>query len=156
MRPLTLLAVAAFATTGCVDKIDESRLPADTAHVAPQPAGMTAADLAGTWDLNVMPVDRDSVLVTYKLIATAENAGWKVVFPNRNDTVAVSAVAVDGDSVVTKFGPYSSALRPGVQVVAETVGRVANGRMAGTITARYSVQTADSVVHLRFGGTRAP
>jgi len=156
MRNLALLAVIAVVAAGCAEKEEETALPADTASVAPAPAGLTGADLAGTWETSVRPADKDSVLNTYKLIATSDNDGWKIVFPGRTDTVAVDVQSIVGDSVNFRFGPYSSALRKDVQVVSEVVSRVQNGTMTGNLTAHYAVSTPDSVVQLRIEGTRTP
>jgi hypothetical protein len=153
MRSLPLLVIAVLAT-GCAKTDDEAALPADTAHIAPAPAGLTAADVSGTWRVNVMPADKDSVLNSYTMWATEDLNGWKMLFDGRTDTIAISGVTLAGDSITTRFGPYSSALRPNVQVVTETVGRLQNGKMVGTVLAHYAVTTPDSVLNLRFEGTR--
>lgn len=153
MRYLPLLAVTVLAF-GCAKTDDDAAPPADTAQVAPAPVGIAAADVAGTWRVNVMPADKDSILNSYTLWASDDPNGWKMQFDGRTDTIAVSGVTFAGDSIMTRFGPYSSALRPNIQVVTETVGRLQNGKMVGTILAHYAVTTPDSVLSLRFEGTR--
>lgn len=157
MSRVALLAIAALVVAGCAKKADESDVPADTAQVAPAPpapAPLSLADLKGTWAMTVMPVDKDTVLTSYHLYASDDTAAWKLKFDNRADTIKVNVVALGGDSVAVRFGPYSSALRKNVKVVSESVERLQNGKLVGSITAHYSVTTADSLVHLRSEGTR--
>lgn len=153
MRSLPLLVIAVLAT-GCAKTDDDAALPADTAQVTPAPVGVAAADVSGTWRVNVMPVDKDSVLNSYTMWATEDLNGWKMQFDGRTDTIAISSVSLAGDSITTRFGPYSSALRPNIQVVTETVGRLQGGKLVGTARAHYAVTTPDSVLDLRFEGTR--
>ncbi|MBI2536188.1 MAG: hypothetical protein HYW06_04325 [Gemmatimonadetes bacterium] len=47
-------------------------------------------------------------------------------------------------------------LRPGTQVTTESVMRLVNGQLEGTVVAHYQTAGADSVVRLRQRGTRAP
>jgi hypothetical protein len=118
-------------------------------------AMMVPATVAGRWDVRVMPEMGDSTLVEYELNATDSMDGWTVTFPGR-DPIEVRIVAASGDSVVTEMGPYSSALREGVNVRASSVFRLEGERLVGTTVARYEVTTADSVVRLRSEGMRIP
>src|SRR5688572_20227161 len=124
--PLVLLAVVAV---GCAQQDNEADVAADTTLAAPAPAGITLADASGTWRVQAKPANSDSVVTSYTMWATGDPAGWKMQFDGRTDTIAISDVRVDGDSIMTRFGPYSSALRPNVQVVTETVGRLRDGKM---------------------------
>ena len=122
------------------------------AAAAAAPAAMlTPADVAGTWNVKLMSEAGDSLL-TYELMATATTEGWTITLPNRPPTAAT--VQFTGDSVMLQSGPSESALRPGVQVSTESVARLADGKLVGTVTAHYAVTTADSVVRFRFEGTR--
>lgn len=116
---------------------------------------ISLADVAGTWTMRTMPQDRDTVLVTFDLVAGADTAGWAYHFPQR-EPVAVRVVAVAGDSIVTEAGPYASVLRQGVQVSVHSVLRLQDGKLVGASVARYTQSGADSVIMLRTEGTRAP
>jgi hypothetical protein len=64
-------------------------------------------------------------------------------------------VAVAGDSIVTKAGPFESVLRKGVKVTVQSVNRLQDGKLVGTTIAHYATSGPDSVRNLRFEGTRA-
>jgi hypothetical protein len=155
---LRRVVTAAFAAAAlaCADDTENAEVAADTAALAAPAGGITLADVAGVWQMDIMPADRDTVVGTHQIIASADPAAWKIKFPDRNDTISVHTVVAAGDSIIAMFGPYSSLLRPGVEVNAEVVLRRAGDALAGNITAHYDVPTADSLVHLRARGTRVP
>lgn len=117
-----------------------------------QSAGLRAADLAGTWDMRAYPAGSDSA-VTYQVVATEDLTGWTSQMPER-DPVPVM-VTLAGDSLVAVSEPFASVLRPGVMVTTTTVARLENGRLVGTMVARYEGAGADSVMTGRIEGTRA-
>lgn len=119
----------------------------------PAPAPVSLSALAGTWTVQVMPMNSDSVILTYTLNAT-DTTAWTIKFPDRADLVPVRVVAVAGDSVVTQSGPYPSALRKNVTVTTDGVLRLENGVLMGTNTAHYSAGP-DTVLVLRSRGTRS-
>ncbi len=118
------------------------------------PAPIALADFAGKWNVRVTPEGGDSAVLNFEMVATGDTAGWTFNFPKRSP-VPIRVVAVDGDSVVTEAGPYESVLRKGVQVTTRTVNRLQDGNLVGTTTARYKTSGPDSVLSLRFEGTRA-
>ena len=118
------------------------------------PATLNLADVAGTWNVR-SKVDGSDKEVTYDMVATADESGWSIKFPNR-DPIPVRVVAVEGDSIVSEAGPFESALRKGVQVNTRVVSRLQDGKLVGTTRARYDVTGADTVANLTFDGTRAP
>ena len=119
------------------------------------PAALSLADVAGTWDVRVTPEGGDSTLVTFQMVAGTDQSGWSFNFPKR-EPVPVRVVTVEGDSLVTEAGPFESVLRKGKQVSTRTVNRLENGKLVGTTVATYAGGGPDSVVRLRFEGTRAP
>jgi hypothetical protein len=119
------------------------------------PAALSLADLAGTWNVRSTVEGDESKVVTYDIVATADQSGWSLKFPDR-EPIPVRVVAVEGDSVVTESGPFESQLRKGVQVSTVVVNRLKDGKLVGRTTARYQARGADSVTHLNFEGTRAP
>ena len=154
MRRFTYVALAA-ALAGCGGASDQASTTADSAAMAPAAAPvLNLADVAGNWTVQAMPADRDTVIITYQITATATETGWSIKLPDRPDPIPVHVVPVSGDSVVTHAGPYPSALRPGVTVTTESVSRLQDGMLVGTTTARYSAGP-DSVLVLRTRGTRS-
>ncbi len=133
---------------------DDTDMIEDTTAVAPEPAAITLADVAGTWTVNAVTATGEEV-PQFEMIATAEETGWEFHFPDR-EPVAIRIVEVAGDSIVTEAGPYESILRPGVQVTTHAVYRLDGDRLIGTTEAHYTTAEADSVVMVQSEGTRAP
>lgn len=125
------------------------------AAVVPAPSGIRVADVAGKWNVRVLSQTGDSALLTFVLTATADTTGWTNAFP-KGPTVPVRVVLVSGDSIVTESGPHASQLRKGVQVKTRTVARLHGDTLVGETVAHYATQKADSVLHTRIRGTRAP
>jgi hypothetical protein len=143
---------------GCgkaADKQEEATVGEAPAMEEAPPAALSLADLAGTWNVRSTVEGDESTVVTYDIVATADQSGWSLKFPGR-EPIPVRVVAVEGDSVVTESGPFESQLRKGVQVSTVVVNRLKDGKLVGRTTARYQVSGADSVTHLNFEGTRAP
>lgn len=137
MRPLCISA-AVLATMAAVTACAPADDAADTTAVTMQAASppIVLADLAGTWEGRSMPMGRDTVVVTFELMATGTRDGWTMKLPN--GTVPMRVVVVDGDSLVTEAGPYASALQRNQQVTVRNVSRLRDGMMVGTTHARYS------------------
>lgn len=158
MRTMTSCWIA-FLVMGCGKAAEK---PADTsvgdapaADAAPAPAGISLADVAGTWKIRSTVEGNEKQTVNYDLVATADRTGWTINFPNR-DPIPARVVAVDGDSIVTESGPFESVLRKGVQVNSRVVLRLQDGKLVGTTTARYQVSGPDTLARLTLEGTRAP
>jgi hypothetical protein len=155
MRRLVLLGCAAMLVA--CSKAENKPAADTTAAVAPAPApppAVTMADVAGKWHVKVMTESSDSVILEYDLTADS-TMNWKAMFPKRTKPETMHAM-LSGDSIVTDAGPYSSALRKGQMVTTHAVARLQGGEMVGMTTAHYNTKKADSVVVLRFRGTKTP
>jgi hypothetical protein len=115
--------------------------------------GLTAADLAGRWDMRAVPFSGDTAATTFVLTADAADTEWTLTFPGRPPVR--SRVRIEGDSIVSEAGPYASVRRKDVQVRTYTVMRLEGDSLVGTAVARYTTAGADSVLNLRVSGTRA-
>lgn len=153
MRFFVSLCCAAVVA-GC-SKPDAPPAQDTTAVAAPAPAPISLAEVAGKWTVRTMAENSDSVLVTSELTATADTSGWMTMIPGR-PPIPTRVVEVAGDSITIEFGPFESVLRPGVQVTTRNVVRFRDGKLVGTLIARYPTAGADSVVRLRTEATRAP
>ena len=153
MRFFVSLCCAAVVA-GC-SKPDAPPAQDTTAVAAPAPAPINLAEIAGKWTVRTMAENSDSVLVTSEMTVTADTSGWMTMIPGR-PAMATRVIEVAGDSIVTEFGPFESVLRPGVQVTTRSIMRLRDGRLVGTLIARYPTAGADSVVRLRLEATRAP
>ena len=148
MRRVILLSCTLIAAAcGTREKAAEEQ-PAATPTIA-------LADVAGTWTMHAMNAAGDSTLVTAQMVATATMDGWTYAFAGR-DPVPMRVLAVDGDSIVTEMGPYSSALREGVNVTTRSVLRLQNGELVGSFDAHYATSAPDSLLIGRMHGVRAP
>ncbi|HEY9518744.1 MAG TPA: hypothetical protein VIQ98_05770 [Gemmatimonadales bacterium] len=153
MRFFVSLCCAAVVA-GC-SKPDAPPAADTTAVAAPAPAPISLAEVAGKWTVRTMAENSDSVLVTSEMTATADTSGWVTIVPGR-PPLPTRVIEVAGDSITTEFGPFESVLRPGVQVTTRTVMRMRDGKLVGSLVARYVTTGADSVTRLRLGATRAP
>lgn len=154
MRPIAIVLSAAVLAA-CAKKDAPPAADSSSANRTRPPAEtMDLAKLAGNWDVQLVGATTDSVLLTYKMTATADTTGWSITFPNR-EPVPMRVVAVAGDSAVVEAGPYESALRPGVQVSTTTTLRLRGDRLMGHTAAHYAIGGADSVVQLRSRGRKA-
>ena len=149
MRSVAIACCAALLI-GCKKPANPPPPPASQTAMAP--AAVSLSSFAGTWRVRGLNERGDSI-VGYQLIATADTAGWKLVFPNRAP-VAARVVAVAGDSVVIEAGPYQSVLRKGIQVRTRGVVHLQGGKLVGTTVAHYATTKADSVLNIRTEGTR--
>lgn len=151
------LALACVLSAACAQEADEaedSAVTEDTLAVAPEPAGISLADVAGTWVVDARTETGEAV-PQFELIATADPSGWELRFPDR-EPIQMRVLEVAGDSIVTESGPYESILRPGVQVSTHAVYRIEGDRLVSTTVARYQTSGADSVAIVHGEGTRAP
>jgi len=124
--------------------------PAATAPAAATPAPM---NVAGTWTVKVMPQAKDTVLLSYKLVATNDKTGWMLMLPNRKPMEG-RVTSMDNDSIVIENGPYESVLRKNVQVWTHSSMHMEGDKLVGTTVAHYSTKGPDSVAMLRTEGTR--
>jgi hypothetical protein len=152
MSRFAFLACAVLVVACATNETPTTDSSAAAAMAAP---AVSVADFAGTWSARAMPERGDSTLITFDLMATADTTPWMMHFAN-GEMATGRILSVAGDSIVTEFGPYTSALRPGVQVTTTTTSRLQDGRLVGTFVARYNVTTADSVLRGRVEGTRKP
>lgn len=109
---------------------------ADSSAAAATPsAAIDLASLAGTWTQRTMLEGQDSVIVA-EIVATPTTEGWTMTMPGQ-EPVPIR-VRVDGDSLMTETGPFPSVLRAGATVTTSAVYRQRDGKLVGTLVARYS------------------
>lgn len=148
-----------IALIGCEreEAAEEETMAEDTTAMAPQPTGISLADVAGTWNMTGT-TEAGEAAPPYELTATADQTGWEFRFPDYPDrgTIPVRVLEVAGDSVVTETDTFESALRPGLQVWTHAVYRLEGDRLVGNLVAHYETTEPDSVLHISVEGTRAP
>jgi hypothetical protein len=136
--PVIPVILCALIIAACA-KNEQAATDTTTAAAAtpPAPAPIALADVAGTWEGKAMPMDRDTVVTTFEVTATATNDGWKMKLAN-GVSPTLKVVSVAGDSIVTEAGPYASATRRGQQVSVHQIMRLRDGKLVGVTHARYS------------------
>jgi len=153
MRTLTF-ALGLALVAGCAKEKPAIQAAAPPPPPPAAPAPINLGVVAGDWTVTVTPAASDSVLVTYKLHATAADTGWTITFPNRKP-MAVQITTM-GDSIMTTMATYESVLRKNTKVSVAGVMHLVNGQLVGTTTAHYTTTKADSVVNLKMNGIKAP
>ena len=148
---IAVLLVTAVVVAGCSK---EAPPAADTTAIAPPAAGATSmASMSGMWNVNVMPVGRDTVLTSYVLNAT-DSTNWTFTFTGRTDAIPMRVTGTSGDTLLTEAGPFESGVRAGQQVSVKTKNWIQDGKLMGLVDANYAGTPADSIVKLRAEGTR--
>lgn len=158
---ITMACVALLGTllvAGCGAEndtaLEDDAASTEEGSLAASSEEASLAEFAGSWDLDVMNMAGDS-LTTMILSANATGEGWTASFPGR-DALPVRVLEVDSDSVTAEMGPYSSVLRPDVQVTSRFTSHVEGDMMTGTFSAVYEGEDlgADSVLVGRTEGAR--
>ncbi len=147
MRRLNALLLATFVAA-CGGAGED--YAGDDADAMPAAAGISPADVAGTWNMVSMA---DTIRVPYVLTATDSDMGWTVTFPGR-DPLTIEVAMIDGDSIVTITGPFESMLHEGEMVTTRSVMRLQDGMLTGTFTASYDNAEIPALVGTS-GGSRA-
>jgi hypothetical protein len=114
---------------------------------------MSLASVAGMWNVNVMPMAKDTVVTSY-VLNTTDSAAWKFVFAGRTDTVTMKVTGMSGDTILTEAGPFASGVQKGKQVSVKSKSWMQDGKLKGLVDAHYDGTPADSIVKLRSEGTR--
>jgi hypothetical protein len=140
MRPhLLLLTAVVLSACAKTEQAADTTTPAAAAP-APAPAApaIALADVAGTWEGKIMPVDRDTTVATSTLVATATNDGWSMTLSN-GAKVPLTVTAVAGDSIVLTSAGFKSAVRKGQDVKStHAIYRLRDGKLIGTTHATYA------------------
>lgn len=149
---ITALIGAAAVVAACTSR---EAPPADTTAMVPPPAppSMSMSSLAGMWNVNVMPPDRDTVLTSYVLDAT-DSTAWKFTFTGRTDVIPMRVTGMSGDTLLTEAGPFDSGVRAGQRVSVKAKNWVQDGQIISAVESHYEGTPADSIVRLRSVATR--
>jgi hypothetical protein len=125
----------------------------DTAAMAPAPAMLTEADVAGTWTGVSMPEGSDSVVARWTQICAAGTC--KGVIEGQTDTV-MSTYRIEGDSSIGTSSAFADPMVQGRMVVDTWVARISGGQVTGTLVTRLADNPDSVVMRSRFTGSRAP
>jgi hypothetical protein len=136
-----LLSLSAVALLACA-KSETPKTDTTTPAAAPAPAPaaptISLADVAGTWEGKVMPMDKDTTVATTTTTATATTEGWSMKLSN-GETVPLTVGAVAGDSIIVTAANFKSAVKKGAQVTSiHSIYKLQNGKLVSVTHATYS------------------
>jgi len=142
---LSLICLTGYGTTAVTQQA-----PPKPKHARQH--GIKLADVAGTWTIEstVKTAAGSDTTVNSELVATATRKGWITNLAGR-DSIPTRIVAMGGDSVVVRAGPFESVVRAGEKVTTRETLHFKGDDVSGTIEARY---TNGSVVKGSVKGTR--
>jgi hypothetical protein len=161
-------ACAVVALAGCASSSRQvstsggSVAPAATSAAASAGASESLLRaMAGTWDGRSRPAAGDDTTSSaFRLESTAARTGWVLTFSNdtTRQRVPGRAVVVEGDSVVTMWGPYNADFGGGriQRVLTQSVARLDGGKMVGTYDLRPASAPDSIIARGRFEATRVP
>ena len=148
MRSASVALIGLLLACGKADEAPNADAAAVAVAAAPT---VDLGSLAGTWTLRTTPDGRDTV-ITSEIAATGTTEGWTMTMPGQ-EPVPIR-VRVDGDSILTETGPFPSVLRKGAMVTTSAVYHLQDGKLVGTLVARYAGGGPDSVLTGRQEATR--
>jgi hypothetical protein len=135
MRPSLILMLVAAAACSRSEPVADS---VAATPAAATPAMLTSADVGGTWDAQGMPMEKDTVVVTFTMNNTDTGDGTWITFPS-GLKVQNTSRQVNGDSMVSETGGFKSQVRSGRNVAStRTVLRMMDGKLVGTTHSKYS------------------
>ena len=158
MRAVTSCCIT-LLLIGCgkpADKPEDTTVGEAPAMEEKSPAGISLADMAGTWNVR-STLDGSDKVITYDLVATPDQSGWTLNFPGREP---IPARVRRGRGRQHRVGG-----RPVRERDPEgRAGQELAGRGPACRTASWSVRrpllmkgkVTDSVATLTLEGTRAP
>lgn len=146
------LSLCAFTLAACAPDAPEQETEVEQGAEAPATSTDPALEpFAGTWEIVAIMESGDTV--PYAFSAIGDPNLWTVTLPDR-EPMPLRIVSADADELVTELGPYPSLLREGVEVTVRQVVRVDDGRLTGTMEARYAGGEGEQVVGGTIEGSR--
>ena len=145
---LSTVCLTGYATKAVAQQPTAQPKPVEH-HTA---ASVKLADAAGTWTIEsaVKTAAGKDTTVTSELVVAADGKSLVTNLAGR-DPIPTRIVAMGGDSVVVKAGPFQSVVRTGQKVTTRETLHFKGDDVSGTIEARY---TNGSVVKGSVKGTR--
>ena len=155
-KTLLLIGVASFV--GCAKK--EAGVADSSAAVAAAPAapaGLTAADLVGTFNGQSMGQTSDSVLARWTCVQPATGNESKCVDAAAPKDTTVYTYTISGDSVMFTSAPYTPPMPPkSPKVIDHVVGRKTGDKWVGTAVTTLASKPDSVVMRTRWEATKSP
>jgi len=158
------LLLAAVSVVACAKnetpKADSTPATAAAPAAPAAPAAVTAADMSGSINGQIMALNSDSVLA--KFSCTTASGGHVSMCSNSmapKDTVAYTYTLSGADSVTWTSAAYTPPAPPkSPKLIDHVVGRMSGsgGRWAGTIVSVLASKPDSVVSRTRWEGTKAP
>ena len=160
MRRRRLLMVAA-ALVACAktETKPDSAAPAAATPATPAATTVTAADVAGTWNGQVMAQGSDSVLFKFVCVQPPSGTESRCVNQSAPKDTTVYTYALSGDSVMWTSKPYKPASPPkSPEQIDHVVGRMSgsNTKWAGTVVSMLASKPDSVLGRVRWEATKTP
>lgn len=127
--------------------------PADSAAAAP--AGLTDADVAGTWSGTVTPDGLDSAVVHWTQVCSAGTC--RITTQEAPGDTVTHTYTIAADSVVGVSAAFTdTTIVKGATIVDHWVGRVNGSQVTGTGFMTLADRPDSVVMRYRFSGSRNP
>ena len=150
MRKLVFLAAALVACSKAETPAADS-----TTAMAPAPAALTAADVAGSWKGVNMGETSDSVTSRWTTVRMDDKSGTLTV-DGQKDAISYTTV-FDADSMVATSAPYANpADAKAPKLMFRSVARMKDGKLVGTSATMLADKPDSVVARGRFEATKAP
>ena len=157
MRKIVLLAVVLVGCAKTETPAGDSAAAAAAAAPtpAPAPAKLTAADVKGTWNGMTKAEGSDSVLSRWTTVSATDSTG-KLLLQGAKDSIPFKTT-FDGDSAIYTSAAYTNPATPkGPKVTFRAVGRLKDGKQAGTVITRLASKPDSVVARSKWEATKAP
>ena len=159
MRKIMLFAVVlvgcAKSETPATDSAAAATAAAATPAPPPAPAKLTAADVNGTWNGMTKAEGSDSVLSRWTSVSATDSTG-KLLLQGAKDSIPFKTT-YDADSMINTSAAYTNPGTPkGPKVTFRAVGRLKDGKLAGTVVTRLASKPDSVVARSKWEATKAP
>jgi hypothetical protein len=153
-----VLLMAALALVACAKAETANTDSSAAAAAPPPPAAVTAADLVGTFNGQVMAQDSDSVLFRFTCVQPPTGAESKCVSDAApKDTTVYTYTLSGADSVMWTSAAYKPPTPPrSPQLIDHVVGRMSGGKWSGTTVTVLASKPDSVVMRTRWEATKTP
>jgi hypothetical protein len=151
------LLIAAASLVACA-KTETANTDSAAMAAPPSPPALTAADLAGTMQGQVMAEGSDSVLSHFTCMTPATGNESRCVDEAAPKDTTVYTYSLSGaDSVMWTSAPYKPPMPPkSPEVVDHVVGRMSGGTWSGTVVSVLAAKPDSVVMRAHWQATKTP
>ncbi len=155
MRRVALL-IAAASLAACA-KTETAKTDSAAMAAPPSPPALSAADVAGTMNGQVMAQNSDSVLDHFSCMTAPTGNESRCVGQSAPKDTTVYTYTLSADSVMWTSAPYAPPTPPkSPELIDHVVGRLSGGTWTGTVVSVLAAKPDSVVMRARWQATKAP